>query len=185
MQNAMTEDRVEPTEPPPPSAGHHEPDDVRQAAADPQRVGLADVKRGEALSLLASEHLGRLAVVVDGRPEIYPVNYALADDGTVVVRTEDGTKLTASEQAWVAFEVDGVDQARRIGWSVVVQGRAFDITAALDRRSDTLRRLAVESWAPGPPHHVLAISPERVSGRRLVVAPRLASRSTRDRPLRG
>lgn len=182
MQRATMEDRAGTTEPARTGTGEQEAEQASPTrAANPPSVGLADVKRGEALSLLATEHVGRLAVVVDGKPEIYPVNYAVAEDGTVIVRTEDGTKLTASEQAWVAFEVDHVDHARKLGWSVVVQGRAFDVTAPLDHRSDALRRLAVESWAPGPPHHVLAISPERVSGRRLVVTPRLASRRPTER----
>ena len=44
--------------------------------------------------LLASAPVGRLGVVVDGRPEIFPVNF-VTDDRTIVFRTEVGSKLAA------------------------------------------------------------------------------------------
>ena len=43
-------------------------------------------------SLLAGERIGRLGVLVDSAPEIYPVNFAV-DDETIVFRTDPGSKL--------------------------------------------------------------------------------------------
>jgi nitroimidazol reductase NimA-like FMN-containing flavoprotein (pyridoxamine 5'-phosphate oxidase superfamily) len=61
-------------------------------------------------------------------PVIIPVNYLL-DEDTVVFRTDAGSKLHAAIRgAPVAFEVDGVDQDRQVGWSVVVRGRAEEVT---------------------------------------------------------
>jgi len=141
------------------------PSDMQASEGGPVLVALS---REECLRLLRSKRVGRLAVDVDRRPQIFPVNYAVADDGSVVVRTEAGTKLSYASQWWVAFEVDEVDREGRSGWSVVVRGIAFDISRSLDHRSESLRHLRVDSWAPGPPSRRLAISPEVVMGRRLV-----------------
>src|SRR4051794_39359108 len=46
-------------------------------------------------ALLRAADIGRLAVVVGDRPEIFPVNFVV-DHGTVVIRTAPGTKLAAA-----------------------------------------------------------------------------------------
>ena len=47
----------------------------------------------ESRELLATHEVGRLAVVVGGYPEIFPVNYAVVRD-RVVIRTDPGAKLS-------------------------------------------------------------------------------------------
>ena len=42
-------------------------------------------------ALVCSVPIGRLAVVVDGRPEIFPLNHVV-DRGTTVFRTAEGTQ---------------------------------------------------------------------------------------------
>jgi len=59
------------------------------------------------LALLREEPFGRLAVIVNGRPEIYPVNHAV-HHGSVIFRTSNGSKLHASVGQPVAYEIDGV-----------------------------------------------------------------------------
>src|SRR5262245_52003398 len=86
---------------------------------------------GECLALLATHRFGRIAVVVDGRPVLFPVNYALEGD-SVVFRTAPGTKLSGAALGHVAFEIDGVDDATQTGWSVIVQGVGSEITATID-----------------------------------------------------
>ena len=46
----------------------------------------------ECWRLLMSNDLGRLAIVVDGWPEVFPVNYP-SQVGSIVFRTAAGTKL--------------------------------------------------------------------------------------------
>lgn len=87
--------------------------------------------------------------MVDGQPMVFPVNYVYVD-GSVVVRTGLGTLLAGAALNLVAFEVDGFDAARRSGWSVLVQGMGFDVTDALDTKSEALQRLEMSPWAPGP-----------------------------------
>ena len=62
----------------------------------------------ESWSLVRSAPVGRLAVVVDGRPEIFPLNHVV-DHGTLVFRTAEGTKLSGTVGHEVAYECDGLD----------------------------------------------------------------------------
>lgn len=70
---------------------------------------------------LRTSSVGRVAVVVDGHPEIFPVNY-LPDDGSVVFRTGPGTKLDAIMAGQpLALEADGMNTYGTIAWSVVLK----------------------------------------------------------------
>src|SRR5687768_8410557 len=80
-------------------------------------------------NLLATTAVGRLAVVTDGRPQMFPVNYA-TDGRTIVFRTEAGSKLAAVDgNPNVCFEIDSLDVASRAGWSVLVAGQAATVRA--------------------------------------------------------
>lgn len=125
---------------------------------------LESLTESECLDLLARHQLGRLAVVAEDQPLIFPVNYALGDR-IVAMRTADGTKLAAARSAHVAFEIDGYDQDAGRAWSVLVQGVAYDITEALDRQSELARRLRVEPLAPGSHDRWLGIHPVAITGR--------------------
>lgn len=125
-----------------------------------------DLSVGECLDLLRTHRFGRLAVVVDGQPLIFPVNYGV-DGDVVAFRTAAGTKLSATSLGRVAFEIDGVDETSRTGWSVVVQGVGNDITSTVDTRSEQLRALEVEPWVPGERVQWVGIMAQQLSGRRL------------------
>jgi nitroimidazol reductase NimA-like FMN-containing flavoprotein (pyridoxamine 5'-phosphate oxidase superfamily) len=125
------------------------------------------------MNLLAGAAVGRVAVVVDGHPEIFPVNYAL-DGDAVVFRTAEGTVLNHASLTQVAFEVDDIDESTHTGWSVMVKGQADDIGDALDATSERLRRLPLTTWLPGQRDRWFVIRPRQITGRRLrVVSPEL------------
>ena len=130
----------------------------------PASSEISDLAPEECWSLLRKHSLGRLAIVVEGRPEIFPVNYA-AGAGTLVFRTKPGAKLKHGPGSAAAFEIDGYDHATNIGWSVVVSGRLDDITDRTDEESQALRRLPIDTVAPGARFHWLALAVERASGR--------------------
>ncbi|HEY7199164.1 MAG TPA: pyridoxamine 5'-phosphate oxidase family protein, partial [Candidatus Dormibacteraeota bacterium] len=92
----------------------------------------------ECLALLRSRRVGRIGLTREGQPLIFPVNY-VADDRAVVFRTSPGMKLDRAPMARVAFEIDEVDQAAGVAWSVLVQGVAYEITSTLDELSERLR----------------------------------------------
>ena len=129
------------------------------------RSEVEDLSRDECERLLASQKLGRIAIVVDGRPQIFPVNYVLEDD-VVVFRTGGGLKLERSPMTPVAFETDMVDTLAGEAWSVVVQGTAQDITEAIDTRSLRLRHLAVDPAVPGDRPYWMGVYLRDISGRR-------------------
>ncbi len=117
-------------------------------------------------AFLANESVGRLAVVVEDAPHIVPVNY-VAEGATIVFRTAPGTVLTEAALAKVAFEVDGIDEHHRAGWSVCVHGYGLDISDCDDPESRHLRDLFVDCWAPEDRDRWFKIIPEAVTGRYL------------------
>ena len=119
----------------------------------------------ECARLLKTRDIGRLAIVVDGRPEIFPVNYAF-DERAVVIRTSPGMKLEHGPYTPAAFEVDDVDRRSGVAWSVVVHGTAHEITSSVDLLSERLRRLVVRPAAPGARLRWMAIYAESITGRR-------------------
>jgi uncharacterized protein len=137
---------------------------------DEEDLGIRVLSEAECLQLLGEHDLGRVAIVVDGRPEIFPVNYAVGVD-VIAFRTAEGTKLSHAPMTHVAFEVDGVDRAQGVAWSVVVKGVASEITHALGRVPEAVRRLALDPMAPGRREHWLTIQRQEVSGRRFPLAP--------------
>jgi hypothetical protein len=138
-------------------------DDGDSAAEDRE---LQEISEDECFALLQGQDLGRLAIVRDGQPEIFPVNYAL-NGRTVTIRTQPGVKLANATLAHVAFEVEDIDPASREGWVVEVRGLAEDITDAIDPWSEHARATQVRPWVMGPHEHHIAISHPQVSGRRL------------------
>ena len=129
--------------------------------------------------LLRRSDVGRLAVIVDERPEIFPVNYAV-DGGSVVFRTAPGAKLTAvASSPAVAFEVDGHDEDSDEAWSVVVKGRA-DIVHGFIQLLDTTS-LTVFPWQASKKSQFVRVVADEVTGRRF----RRVDPSFWDTPLSG
>lgn len=121
----------------------------------------ATLDEPECLARLRSSSIGRLAVVLDGRPEIFPVNYVV-DHGSIVFRTSAGTKLAAALDQFVAFESDGYDAARG-AWSVILKGVAREVLQ-MHEVLDALD-LPLYPWDTAPKPHIIRIDRESVSGR--------------------
>lgn len=127
--------------------------------------------QSECWNLLREGVIGRLAVVADGAPDIFPINYAV-DHGSVVFRTATGRKHHASAGQPVAFEVDGYDAGDSTAWSVVVRG----VTHEIRDTDDVIEALALPlvPWHDGLKPRFMRIDATSVTGRRL----RLAAGST-------
>ena len=126
---------------------------------------LDDIPAAECWDLLARHDLGRIAIAVEGKPQIFPVNYGLKGK-VIVFRTTAGTKLAYAPESPVAFEVDEYDASAGTGWSVQVQGFGRDVTEAADDFSWTARGARVHPAAPGYKLHMIAVDPTLISGRR-------------------
>lgn len=121
----------------------------------------------ECLDLLAHSTIGRLGVVIDGYPVIFPVNYAL-DGNLVTFRTGPGTKLDAARYGKVSFQVDQMVALGRSAWSVLVFG---EVTVPDTGDPDTLRRLkdlSITPLDPGDKPLWVQVVPYRITGRRVV-----------------
>ena len=119
-------------------------------------------------ALLRSTDVGRLAVCVAGEPDVFPVNYVV-DQGTIVFRTAAGTKLASAVISdVVAFEADGRDASGGEAWSVVVKGRAEQITR-MQEMIDTTGLPLFPLHAGAKPRFVRVV-PDDVSGRRFSIA---------------
>ncbi len=130
-------------------------------------TGIELLDRDESLGLLATDEVGRLAVISGGAPVMFPVDFAL-DADAIVFRTDPGTKLDFGPRAPACFEVDCLDRAQRAGWSVIVSGRLEEVTRYDELTLGRLRKLALVPWAGGPRAHWLRLVPERITGRRVV-----------------
>jgi nitroimidazol reductase NimA-like FMN-containing flavoprotein (pyridoxamine 5'-phosphate oxidase superfamily) len=127
------------------------------------------LSRAECLALAATMPIGRIVFTDRALPAVQPVNFVI-DDGCVIVRTTQGSKLAAATRnAIVAFEVDEFDARSTTGWSVTMVGRAQAV-----RDPDETARLArlPHAWAPGRRDRFIHIRPEHIDGRRIPVRPR-------------
>lgn len=134
------------------------------SGANEPPAALMVLSDADAVALLRSHHLGRVAFAHESWPVILPVNYAY-DDPNVVVRIGRGAMLESVPLHATAFEIDEASPDGEWGWSVLVQGPAFDITEATDERSIGLRHLVLTQSAPGVHEYWLEISAVRLSGR--------------------
>jgi nitroimidazol reductase NimA-like FMN-containing flavoprotein (pyridoxamine 5'-phosphate oxidase superfamily) len=125
---------------------------------------LEQLTTSECLELLRTRQLGRVGFQLGDLPVILPVNYRVMANA-VLFRTAPGTKLNAAlMRAPVAFEVDDVAINGLSGWSVLVVGRAAELSEqACVQEAEAL---GVSPWAPGSREHFVVISAEEVSGRR-------------------
>jgi uncharacterized protein len=128
--------------------------------------GLELLTETDCRELLASANVGRIGITIGALPAIFPVNYAVID-GSITFRTAPGSKLAAAtEHAIVAFEVDDYHNADQSGWSVLVVGRS-EVVHDLELTAKTVAA-GLEPWAAGKRTSIVRISPEFMSGRRIV-----------------
>jgi hypothetical protein len=121
--------------------------------------------------LLRQVSVGRLAVWIDDHPDIFPLNYTV-DHGTLVFRTDEGTKLSGALGGTpVALEADGVDAVTGMAWSVVVKGKAAAVTG-IEGVLETAS-LYLFPWQAGKKDHFVRVTPDSVTGRRFKVTPPL------------
>jgi CBS domain-containing protein len=135
--------------------------------SDPTTSSLSALSQDECLALLKRGSVGRLAVTIDDRPHILPLNYAVDPTGVIVFRTAELTTAGGAALAHLAFEVDEIDFTHHTGKSVVVHGLGREITHAVDSDSERLLRMPVRSWAAGQRDRWFKITPSEITGRQL------------------
>ena len=127
--------------------------------------GLEVLSREESLYLLGTVPVARIGLTMGALPVILPVNFTV-DDGEIILRTVEGTKMDAAlANAVVAVEMDDFDSISHSGWSVLVRGMSRVL--ALPGELERARSLALRPWAGEAPDRYVAIATDLVSGRRI------------------
>lgn len=125
-----------------------------------------ELSRDEAWELLDSEPFGRLAVVVSGVVDIFPVNFVI-HQRKLWFRTAQGSKLASLVvNNNVAFEADRkvrLDAEHLEVSSVVVHGRARRIEDGPE--FEMAEELNLRPWIRTFKPYFVVIEPEQVSGR--------------------
>lgn len=130
------------------------------------RLGLEVLSADECWELLASTPIGRVAFVDAGEPVVFPVTHGV-HGRSVVFRSGSGTKLEAASMAQpVAFEVDGWDHDRRVGWSVLARG--VGETVYDEDEIEAFAASGVEPWiAAAAAGTWIRLRVDEISGRRI------------------
>ncbi|MFI6928272.1 pyridoxamine 5'-phosphate oxidase family protein [Nonomuraea spiralis] len=144
--------------------GRDRPPGVGPAMAEPV---LEVLDPDECRRLIEPGGIGRIAFNGSHGPTVLPVNFRM-HEGAIVFRTGSGGPMdqdlrTGLEgvEVMVGFEVDRIDEARRQGWSVLVQGAAHHVTPEEQAGADPT------PWAGGDRRLYIRIVPHRITGRRI------------------
>ena len=116
---------------------------------------------------LGTAEVGRLATVVDNRPQLFPINFCI-DGESIIFRTAEGSKLEElllNNQ--VAFEADGWDN--ETGWSVILYGHAEVITDPEELAR--AEKAPLRPWVPTVKNNWVRIEPDTISGRTFEFGP--------------
>jgi hypothetical protein len=135
------------------------PSGTGQAGPHPVIETMSDVA---CIAHLAGGGVGRIVFNSASGPVALPVNYRFVD-GQVAFRTQANTAAVFGEGKTASFEVDHIDETMSEGWSVLVTGRAREVTdpALLERFS----RAGIEPWAGGEREAFVCVDATEVSGR--------------------
>jgi nitroimidazol reductase NimA-like FMN-containing flavoprotein (pyridoxamine 5'-phosphate oxidase superfamily) len=133
----------------------------------PERT-IEDLAEDECLRLIVPGGIGRIAFQSRFGPAVLPVNYRM-QEGTILFRTARHSPLDEDLQTGitnanyvVAFEIDDIDTAARMGWSVLVQGPAHRVESEAERAAAL--RAGVEPWPAGQHELFVRITPTRITG---------------------
>lgn len=128
------------------------------------QLGTEILSEGMCWERLRKSSIGRLGVVHDGQPVIYPINY-LVDGGSILFRTAPDSKVSSAPNLErVAFEIDGFEPRQGDAWSVLIKGyaRELDSSAEIDRADE----LPLFPWVTADRSTWVRIVPVEVTGRR-------------------
>jgi nitroimidazol reductase NimA-like FMN-containing flavoprotein (pyridoxamine 5'-phosphate oxidase superfamily) len=120
-----------------------------------------ELSTGDCELLLASQDIGRIAVIDNGFPLVFPINYRIASFGgkiVIAIRTRTDNVIDRLGRA-VCFEIDGIDASHDGGWSVLVRGTLVESSPEPDLDTHPINSEGRDAWR--------VIVPTHISGRRL------------------
>ena len=88
---------------------------------NPSTGNFAELSESECKELLAQHSAGRIGFMAPDGPQILPVTYQYRN-GSVIFRTSPlGALAGLVRRTSVAFEIDGIDEQTKSGWSVLMR----------------------------------------------------------------
>lgn len=127
---------------------------------------LHELSHDACLELLRTERIGRIGIVIEDQPFVLPVTYRLVETTAITwiaIRTRPGN-VVDHPGVRVAFEIDGFDEVRRHGWSVLVRGALQRVDPGAADFGD---RFDPDPWVEAERDRWLVIEPFVVTGRLL------------------
>ena len=123
----------------------------------------AELSEDECKQLLAEHTAGRVGFMAPDGPQILPVTYQYRN-GSVIFRTSPvGALAGLVRRTSVAFEIDGIDEQSKSGWSVLVLG--FAEAMAHNYLLTSAWETGPVPWADGIRNLFIEIKPRKISGR--------------------
>jgi nitroimidazol reductase NimA-like FMN-containing flavoprotein (pyridoxamine 5'-phosphate oxidase superfamily) len=123
----------------------------------------AELTEAECKQLLAEHTAGRIGFMAPEGPQILPVTYQYRN-GSVIFRTSPVGALSGLvRRTSVAFEIDGIDEQDKSGWSVLVLG--FAEAMAHNYLLTSAWETGPVPWADGIRNLFIEIKPRKISGR--------------------
>ena len=130
---------------------------------NPSTGNFAELSEAECQQLLAQHTAGRVGFMAGDGPQILPVTYQYRT-GSVIFRTSPyGPLAGLVRRTSVAFEIDGIDEQNKSGWSVLVLG--FAEAMAHDYLLTSAWETGPVPWADGVRNLFIEIKPRKISGR--------------------
>jgi nitroimidazol reductase NimA-like FMN-containing flavoprotein (pyridoxamine 5'-phosphate oxidase superfamily) len=149
--------------------------------ARPRAPRITSLSAAACKSILARNHVGRLAYSFKDNVDIVPIHYVY-HDGWLYGRTSTSDKLTTlRHHQWVAFEVDEIEDL--FEWrSVVVRGGLYQLSDDLaqpevrEHATDVLRKLLPSTFTADDPvpfrTELFRIHVDSMTGRRATLGKR-------------
>jgi nitroimidazol reductase NimA-like FMN-containing flavoprotein (pyridoxamine 5'-phosphate oxidase superfamily) len=129
----------------------------------PPASNFAELSDAECKELLAQHTAGRVGFMAPDGPQILPVTYQYRN-GSVIFRTSPAGALAGLiRRTSVAFEIDGIDEQNKLGWSVLLLG--FAEAMAHDYLLTSAWETGPVPWADGIRNLFIEIKPRKITGR--------------------
>jgi uncharacterized protein len=129
----------------------------------PSPSNFAELSEDACKELLAQHTAGRVGFMAPDGPQILPVTYQYRN-GNVIFRTSPhGAMSSLVRRTSVAFEIDGIDEEKQSGWSVLVLG--FAEAMAHNYLLASAWETGPVPWADGVRNLFIEIKPRKISGR--------------------
>lgn len=133
-----------------------------------QRV-IEELSEAQCYELVRQEVVGRFVFQDEEGPTALPVNYGVAGRD-IVFRTEIGSHFRDVMSSRIAIEVDHTNPESGEGWSVLMRGTAREVD--LEEVPGMLKQMGdafPHPWAEGVHNVWVAVTPDKVTGRRLTL----------------